>query len=373
MLDKLRIRGFRGFREFELNDLGTVNLLVGMNNCGKTTVLEAVQLLPAIGDFSSIYRVMSRRGEEWVDGVDRYRNGRYADIRRLFNGHDIKPGRRFEIHGEEETKKQIFSADILESLSKQPQLFETDEAPAEADELLLPAVINFSWGDTSHFATRITRGGGVSLDVLRRAASATENANAGKTLLITTAALSAEATVAMFEDIVLTREEQLVIDALNVIEPSIERIAPSGTDRMRASSSMDGSKGGLVVRCKDLPGRIPIGSMGDGIWGMLGLSLSLVQAQGGILLVDEIDTGLHFTVMERMWKLIYETAKRLNVQVFATTHSRDCYESLAVICRDYVSDGSDITIQRIDREHRRGVGYTEQEIVAAAERGAEVR
>ncbi len=113
--------------------------------------------------------------------------------------------------------------------------------------------------------------------------------------------------------------------------------------------------------------------MGDGIWRMLGLALALVRAEGGILLVDEIDTGLHFTVMSNMWRLIYNTAKRLNVQVFATTHSRDCYESLAVICREDVSKGSDITIQRIERDRQVAIGYTEQEIIAAAQRGMEVR
>ncbi|HHC24806.1 MAG TPA: ATP-binding protein [Desulfobacterales bacterium] len=44
-----------------------------------------------------------------------------------------------------------------------------------------------------------------------------------------------------------------------------------------------------------------------------------------MLLIDEIDTGLHFTVMENMWRLITQTAKRLDVQVFATTHNSDCW------------------------------------------------
>ena len=113
--------------------------------------------------------------------------------------------------------------------------------------------------------------------------------------------------------------------------------------------------------------------MGDGIWRLLGLALALVRSENGILLVDEIDTGLHYTVMEDMWKLVNETARRLNVQVFATTHSRDCYESLAAISRDTVSTGSEITIQRIERGKTRSVAYTEQEIVAASERHLEVR
>ena len=87
----------------------------------------------------------------------------------------------------------------------------------------------------------------------------------------------------------------------------------------------------------------------------------------------EIDTGLHHTVMKDMWRFLYAAAKRYNVQVFATSHSRDCYESLAAICRDSVSGNSEVTIQRIERDREEAIAYTEQEIIAAAEHDIEVR
>ncbi len=65
---------------------------------------------------------------------------------------------------------------------------------------------------------------------------------------------------------------------------------------------------------------------------LLGLALALVNAKDGILLIDEIESGLHYSVQPDMWRLIFETAAKLNVQVFATTHSLDCiraFESAA--------------------------------------------
>ena len=50
MLRDLRISGFRGFSEFAMSGLGRVNLLVGTNNCGKTSVLEAIQILSTPGN-----------------------------------------------------------------------------------------------------------------------------------------------------------------------------------------------------------------------------------------------------------------------------------------------------------------------------------
>lgn len=111
------------------------------------------------------------------------------------------------------------------------------------------------------------------------------------------------------------------------------------------------------------------------MWRLLGLALALVHARGGELLVDEIDTGLHHTVMEKMWHLVLESAERLDTQVFATTHSSDCWTSLARVLearRDARKDSS-VSIQRIERDRPRAVCFSAEEIVIAAERNLEVR
>jgi AAA15 family ATPase/GTPase len=55
--------------------------------------------------------------------------------------------------------------------------------------------------------------------------------------------------------------------------------------------------------------------------------LALVYAKDGVLLIDEIENGLHYSVLPDVWKLIFAVANRLNVQVFATTHNWDCIEA----------------------------------------------
>ncbi|HUE00657.1 MAG TPA: ATP-binding protein, partial [Bryobacteraceae bacterium] len=117
---------------------------------------------------------------------------------------------------------------------------------------------------------------------------------------------------------------------------------------------------------------IPIGSMGDGMWRMLAMAIAITQCRGGVLLVDEIDTGLHYTVMSQMWRLIFNAAKELDVQVFATTHSYDCVYSLAQICVDPDPTNS-VTVQRIEAGKSMSVPYDQEEITVAAQREIEVR
>lgn len=94
--------------------------------------------------------------------------------------------------------------------------------------------------------------------------------------------------------------------------------------------------------------------------------------KGGVVLIDEIDTGLHYSVMQKMWKMISARSVDLGIQVFATTHSRDCYESLASIVESDLPQ-SEVAIHRIEPDRESGVTFSNQEVVVAANRGLEVR
>lgn len=366
MLRHLTIDGFRGFEHFEMRDLGRVNLLVGTNNSGKTSVLEAIQILTT-GHIRSIWAALSRRGERLIFESD-HRAKTEVDVCHLFHGHAMEVGTKFRIQGVKDSTAGSLTATINErSLDggSDPTLFEGDDAGQFGFLLKGDGFVRLD-GDFP-----LSRRGGLSSDVLRRIRSLQDASTPGMQF-ISTVSLSPDRVVSLFEDVVLKPEEGLAIQAMRIIEPTVERIATT-TKETRFYSGNPGERGGIVVKCSGVDQRMPIGSLGDGIWRMLGLALALVHAENGVLLVDEIDTGLHFGVMSDMWKLVSQTAERLNVQVFATTHSRDAVDSLAAISRADVSNVNDVTIQRLERDNQRAVTFTENEIVVAAERGIEVR
>ncbi len=170
----------------------------------------------------------------------------------------------------------------------------------------------------------------------------------------------------------LTPDEDTVIEAVRIIEPTIERLGSAMSRRTMSGISFP-RPASTFVKLKGTKDRISMRSMGGGIWHLQSLALALVHSRDGILLIDDIDTGLHYTVMQDMWKFLDSATKAYNVQVFATTHSRDCYDSLAAISHESVSDDSEVTIQRIERGREKAVAYSEQMITAAAEHDYEVR
>ena len=76
MLGTLRLEGFRGFETYSLSELTRVNLLVGKNNCGKTSILEAIQFLVSGGDPLVLTQAANRRGEVSEIGTPASRGSR---------------------------------------------------------------------------------------------------------------------------------------------------------------------------------------------------------------------------------------------------------------------------------------------------------
>jgi AAA15 family ATPase/GTPase len=368
MLRALKIENFRCFQAFELQQLGKLNLLVGTNNSGKTSILEAIQLLKSQSNLESLREIMTGRGEYILS--DEHDRGRELDIRHLFYGHEIDVGSKFSIAADNhDTREGIaVSVEHTEWTDKQASLFGTLRNQDFEDLQQVALIIEWSGQESERLKLPLSSDNGLPFRLVDRIRKDSKNLGE-RTQFVTSSSLTKEKMIELFDQVVLTPEENLVTEALQTIEPSIERIASVGSERYRYTES----RSGFVVRLANGGQRIPIGSMGDGIWRMLGLTLAIVNARNGFLLVDEIDTGLHFSAMSNMWKLIWETAKRLNVQVFATTHNSDCWTSLAAIASNETPSEEGITIQRIEKGKPSSIVFTERQVVIAAEQGIEVR
>ncbi|MBE9205628.1 AAA family ATPase [Nostoc sp. LEGE 06077] len=374
MFNTIKIENFRSFKFFELQQLGRVNLLVGKNNSGKTSILEAIQLLCSRNNLEPLRQTMMKRSEYCVD--DELKPAQEFDIRHLFYGHEIEQGSKFSITGTNSNIRQglfvsielskIFSKELLSS-SHEP-LFPYEE---EVPDVLRKLYFSIQWNygrEEEALELPLSANSGLHSEYIRRVRRDSKNP-APKIQFVTSSSLGTEKMVELFDQIVLTPEEKLVEQALRSIDSKIIRIAPVSSQKLRYSLD---SRGGFFVLL-DSNQRVPIGSMGDGIWRILGLALATVCAKDGYLFVDEIDTGLHFTAMSDMWKMIWETANRLNVQVFATTHNSDCWTSLASIAEQEDTTEDGIRIHRIERDKQTSIVFTEPQIVIAAERDIEVR
>ncbi len=379
MLRTFTISNYRAFRKLELTGLGRINLLVGLNNSGKTSVLEAVGLLASGGDMRRLWSRMSLRGEWLHHERESRRSEPGFALPYLFHGYRVDQGSAIELSGERGDGTAVSLVFTIKTPpSQRPSEWRRPSpswrARREAESLdPLLGCLEVSVDDRVEYEIPISEGWGIAGHYLVDSSGSQRGLDDKAPVQeISTASMAPDELVEIVDSIQLTDEESRVLDALQIIEPRITNFRPTVT-RAGAGGSAGAGHHGVILKLKDIDTVLPIGTLGDGSWRILGLALALAAAKGGVLLVDEIDTGLHFEVMAKMWRLVFETAVRLDVQVFATSHSRDCYESLATIADPEASEDHRITIQRIEPDKGRAVLFTAQDIINAARRGIEVR
>ena len=148
MLQTLEMCGYRGFESYRLTDLARVNLLVGKNNCGKTSVLEAIELLVSGGRPAVFMRSLQRRGE-----VGPRVRERSPDVSHIFFGHTCAPGASFDLRSDD--GRRTLSVRIL-SLEEVGD--ETDDWDPRIKQRLQRRLFDSDEDGTPMFGMSIDRG-----------------------------------------------------------------------------------------------------------------------------------------------------------------------------------------------------------------------
>lgn len=323
MLDSLHIKNYRNLRDFQIDSVDRINLITGKNNTGKSTVLEAIAIYASRGDFSQIYQLLNNRGEDFLRTDRLYRS--FRDTR---EPHEIKESavrslssmftdRLVDFTGEgaisigncSHTKN--IALRFVKYQENQMKLFFAEDENQE----------DYEYGFEIKSGTEVIL---VPFERLYRSGFSGFSNNE-KFQFVRTANIDKEMNGKLFDSIALTEKEKYVIEALKIIEPNTERIAFVDENQGERTA---------VIKLSDVSKVFPLRSMGDGMNRILTIILALVNSENGYLLLDEFENGLHYTVQEQLWKIIFELSKRMNVQVFATTHSNDCISGFERVLND---------------------------------------
>jgi ABC-type branched-subunit amino acid transport system ATPase component len=360
MFDTLEIQNFRGFSSFTLSGLTRINLIIGKNNVGKTSLLEAIEIVSQGGKPSSLLKSPSRRGEISSDPPESRIRPEY-DIRHLFHQHRIVDGTYFMIQATAGINASVVACEISPASSdiEELELFPEQDDQESSLKLTIHGPENVHGTDIS-----ISANGILGWD-FRRGSVPSSQSQQSTVVFLGTEGADAAFLQRMWDGIVLTPEEDKVVNALQIIDQDIERLAFTSRDSRWPATAW--------VKLKHDENRVPLGSLGDGIRRLLSLAVYIARASGGILLVDEIDTGLHYSTLELMWRFIVETALRLDVQVFATTHSGDCLRALAWLSTDMPQYEDEISVFRIEDSAGEAVKYSLNDIQIANRHQIEVR
>ncbi|MCA9709598.1 MAG: AAA family ATPase, partial [Myxococcales bacterium] len=368
MFTDVRMSGFRCFEDLRLKDLGRVNLMVGENGAGKTSVLEGVRLLRAGGNPLALLASALERGEYDSEEDDDGSSERAAILRFAFHGRHGQGGERFRIEGHEaEGPSRTIDAEIVDVSANDP------EAP------LLGAPVGargeIEWhGMFPDWAIRLRLDeGSASVDVplewsrgsarrLRLMAPRWDARPRAEVPVFLRANGVDDAVLGQLWDrVAATPLKDDVIGALQHLEGSIRDIDLRSDPRLPFRSR-------VAVRIENgESSSAPIGSFGEGVAWLFALALGAAATPSRLLLVDDIDAELHHRVMAHMWAMVIETARRRDLQVFATTHSIDCITALRRVCAQTPTVADEIRVVRLVKGGHAGITFTADELDTAIE------
>lgn len=321
VLPSLAVQGFRGFQDLRIEKLGRVNLIVGKNNIGKSSLLEAIHVYATRAYPRLLWQILAahdedRRSESGEESL--------SSLKYLFFG-------RKDITGPTTNAIKIGPIDNPDWQLRLAIGFyaqKVDEEGGRGWQILSPEEYNIAEDPTPRFSIYLGENFTTTALIAPRFAPrytrparflGTESQEIN-VVSIDSNGLDKLTIAQLWDQIALTDHEQEVLNALRIVAPGIEAISlVSSTEQSRVRIP--------IAKVKGISEPLRIRSLGDGTQRILGIALSLVNAQDGILLIDEIENGLYYSIQADLWKLIFKIAHRLNIQVFATTHSADCIKA----------------------------------------------
>jgi hypothetical protein len=322
----LSIERFRSLRQLKLEGLGRVNLITGRNNTGKSSVLEALRILASDASLPVLSNILRYREEDLGEVEEPGRSAEaegLSQLGNLFTGFpqisDIKEPIVLMANGGNRTMRLSISVGLF-SEQRDPdgmrRLVPQQQTLPLGETELMPALVM-----ESESARRI-----MPLDYLSRRRGRIFRGDLPEEPRLPCVFVSpygGERTAnlgPLWDKIALSDREQDVVEALKIIAPDIMAVSMVGGEAQRQTRT-------AIVRSNRFKRPVPLRSFGDGLNRLFGIVLSLANAKGGFLLIDEFENGMHHTVQLDVWRGILRLAKLLTVQVFATSHSWDAIEA----------------------------------------------
>lgn len=366
MYHSITVNNFRCLKHLKVDDFTTINLITGYNNVGKSALLEALWLHSAPNNPDLGLRLHGFRG---IDGLDPA-----TLLHDLYYNFNTKQPIKIIARGSWGEKPKcltILHKQVAETWIPFSQPNGSTKTRTQGTDSRALVNSELVWLYTDEGGKRHES------SIRWNAALRTENedrANLGIVIQATelpplpinvlfSARYRELANVDcnLFSDLIKLGKDHLVVNSLRRIDDRLKKIVvlTTPTPTLYADTGLEQF--------------VPVGLLGDGVSRLLSMALAVFRARNGILLIDEIENGIHHSKLSEIWRNLSTLAKHFNVQVFATTHSAECIRAAHTALA--ADSSEDLSIHRID-QHEKGqlaTTYHDETLDYAVEFDSEMR
>jgi predicted ATP-dependent endonuclease of OLD family len=291
MLSSIHIQGFKGFKDTKIEPLRRVNLIVGGQNSGKTSLLEAIYAGPS----------------HWIPLALNYSDKdvekEYLNEKNFYD-HYLT----FESNSEGETRAYQFNDRLSHSKLRQTPFIRAEK-----------------WFKT--------------VGIKKLLVTALPNIQEDKKLSIVSSKISDDEIVNLYEALTRNEKEDELIKLLGTVDSrlhSIRVLSPEGEDKHLKILHANLGLGRMV----------PFSILGEGFNRLVYIFASLIKTDAKIVVIDELENGIHYSALPTVWQGIANIARELDIQLFITTHSYECIQAAAKV---FESTPDEFQIIRLER------------------------
>lgn len=345
-IETFHVGRFRGLTDLTFDGAGQFNLIVGGNNSGKTSILEALAVYGAPLDVVAWANVARDRevrgflnssspGLSWTDAVRWLFHQEQGDWQRSSGSMSLASNGRSPVRSLEAV------CDPVRGIPPEPRFkpvrrasMATLEAGGEQDgwqlsiradvhPTLLPLVKERT-GQSSSSGDVREEGTGLALDLQLWASLPLVQIARPRKFDVPTATLSPYShrnqplQLQRLSSAISSGRKDVVLDLLRGVDPELvdlEIIASEGDRPLLTAVFMGGR-------------RMPVTVLGDGFRRALAIAIAVNQVRGGILLIDEIEAAMHVSALDTLFPWLLKSAADFDVQIFATTHSLEAIQEI---------------------------------------------
>ena len=327
MYTSFSIENFRLFDQLTVEPLARVNLIAGRNNAGKTALLEAIWLhsgqnSPELAQRINLWRGLpgSEPGELFSELFRDYETK--LPIRLTTSWDDSPDDRTLTITCRRVTERTTTLTPTLstgaenrrsplESISDQEVLFDYNDGVGQS-------FTSRAWVEFAPLPFELPVPPGIQFDGNVAAVRAERGARSGdrksSVFMQSLGRIAPSELAARFGRAEIAGYIKDVEEVMRLIEPRLQRLT--------AVPSAEGPA--LIYGDVGTDRIIPVALMGSGFSRLFELTLAFAEVGDGSIMVDEIENGLHYSILFDVWQAIKRLSCKFNVQVFATTHSYEC-------------------------------------------------
>lgn len=303
MINSLMMKNFRCFESAELDDLKTVNVIVGGNGSGKTALLEGLYL--TLGNPTLSFKLKSWRGlgmqAQFSDDAES-RNGLWRDLFYKFEqNHSVC----IETKGTPNVSRSLrITCNNRESLF----------IPNKKGSATQTAPITFRYyRGTQEIQTikPVFSADGMTLDGHIEPVRGS--------FFASTLAPDPQERARHFSSISKKQDEQEIVEAIHRLYPMVQDLSLElSNDVPMIFASLEG-----------VPEKVPLGLVSTGISKMVGYLSAIAVHRDGIVIIDEIENGIYYDKIKDVWEILFWFCQKHGVQLFASTHSLECLQAAA--------------------------------------------